>query len=86
MSSSEEIDEEIEQEKKKQEELKAKNKETEKKINDQHKNMGGVHMSGAHAAQTQKNRRKLESQLQLVRIIRTVEHTNTSSIILQYQL
>jgi len=55
----------ISDEHKKQEELDAEIREWEKKIRNQHKNMGGVHMSGQHNVKVQKTVRKLENQLQL---------------------
>lgn len=48
-------------------ELDAKIREWEKKIRNQHKNMGGVHMSSQHTVQTQKTIRTLENRLDQVR-------------------
>lgn len=45
------------------EKLRAEQKEWERKIKDQHKKMGGVHMSAAHTAKTQKDIRTLENRL-----------------------
>ncbi|KAJ8321073.1 hypothetical protein KUTeg_002660 [Tegillarca granosa] len=56
-------DADIEQEKKNIIELDAKIREWEKKIKQQHKNMGGVHMSSSHTVQTQKTIRTLENRL-----------------------
>jgi len=54
---------EIDEEKKKNTELDAKIREWERKIKNQHKNMGGVHMSSQHTVQTQKTLRTLENRL-----------------------
>ncbi|CAH1775288.1 unnamed protein product [Owenia fusiformis] len=53
----------IDDEKENQKELDAKIREWEKKIRDQHKNMGGIHMSRQHTIKTQKNVRVLENRL-----------------------
>ena len=57
---------EIDDEKKKIIELDAKIREWERKIKNQHKNMGGVHMSSQHTVQTQKTLRTLENRLDSV--------------------
>ncbi|XP_048249157.1 coiled-coil domain-containing protein 63-like [Haliotis cracherodii] len=54
---------EIKEEKQNHVELDAKIREWEKKIRNQHKNMGGVHMSSQHTTQTQKTVRVLENRL-----------------------
>lgn len=59
----EEYGNEISEEKRKCVELDAKIREWEKKINHQHKNMGGIHMSSKHTVQTQKTIRTLENRL-----------------------
>lgn len=59
------VEQQIKDERKKQQEMDAEIREWEKKINKQHKNMGGVHMSSQHTTKTSKNVRKLENQLQL---------------------
>ncbi|XP_067659008.1 coiled-coil domain-containing protein 63-like [Haliotis asinina] len=56
-------DVEIKEEKQHHVELDAKIREWEKKIRNQHKNMGGVHMSAQHTTQTQKTVRVLENRL-----------------------
>jgi len=48
------------------EKLKAEEKDWEKKIKEQHKKMGGVHMSAVHTAKVQKNVRTLENRLDKV--------------------
>lgn len=48
------------------EKLTAEQKDWEKKIKEQHKMMGGVHMSAAHTAKTQKEIRTLENRLDKV--------------------
>lgn len=53
----------IDDEKKKCIELDAKIREWERKIKQQHRNMGGVHMSAQHTVQTQKTMRTLENRL-----------------------
>lgn len=58
------VEEEIEEEQKKQEELASEIRNWEKKNKEQSKKMGGVHMSAQHNVQTTKNVRKLEGQLQ----------------------
>ncbi|XP_067945851.1 outer dynein arm-docking complex subunit 1-like [Watersipora subatra] len=58
-----EKDREIEEERNIIEKLTAEQKEWEKKIKEQHKMMGGVHMSAAHTAKTQKEIRTLENRL-----------------------
>lgn len=62
----ESIEDEIEEEHKKQEELNAEIRAWEKKNKEQNKKMGGVHMSAQHNLQTAKNIRKLEGNLQQV--------------------
>lgn len=47
-------------------ELDAEIRKWEKKIKDQHKNMGGVHMSSQHTVQMQKTVRTLENRLDQV--------------------
>ncbi|XP_078335356.1 coiled-coil domain-containing protein 63-like isoform X2 [Crassostrea virginica] len=59
----EDYDTEINEEKQMHTELDAKIREWEKKIRNQHKNMGGVHMSSQHTVQTQKTIRTLENRL-----------------------
>lgn len=66
---SDEKDREIEEEKTIIEKLSAEEKEWERKIKDQHKKMGGVHMSSVHTAKTQKDIRTLENRLDKVRIM-----------------
>ena len=56
----------IDDEKKKCMELDAKNRDWERKIKQQHRNMGGVHMSAQHTVQTQKTLRTLENRLDQV--------------------
>ena len=63
---SDEKDREIDEERNIIEKLTAEQKEWEKKIKEQHKNMGGVHMSSAHTAKTQKEIRTLENRLDKV--------------------
>lgn len=63
----EDYDTEINEEKQMHTELDAKIREWEKKIRNQHKNMGGVHMSSQHTVQTQKTIRTLENRLDQVR-------------------
>lgn len=63
---SDDCEKEIAEAKKEQAELDAKIREWELKIKDQHKNMGGVHMSSQHTTQTQKNIRVLENRLDQV--------------------
>lgn len=58
-----EYNKEIDDEKKKGIELDAKIRDWEKKIKQQHRNMGGVHMSAQHTVQTQKTLRTLENRL-----------------------
>jgi len=58
-----EHEKDIDESKKEQQELDAKIKEWEMKIKEQHKNMGGVHMSTLHTTQTQKTVRVLENRL-----------------------
>ena len=60
------IQDQIKGEKEKHEELDAHIKESRKNVKEQHKNMGGVNMSKAHAMQTQKKVTRLENTLQLV--------------------
>ena len=62
----EDYDKEIEDEKKKTIELDTKIREWERKIKQQHRNMGGVHMSSQHTVQTQKTMRTLENRLDQV--------------------
>ena len=62
-----EHEKDIDDSKKEQAELDAKIREWEMKIKDQHKNMGGVHMSSQHTTQTQKTLRVLENRLDQVR-------------------
>ncbi|XP_021350085.1 coiled-coil domain-containing protein 63-like isoform X3 [Mizuhopecten yessoensis] len=59
----EDYDSEQAEEKRKSVELDAKIREWEKKIHNQHKNMGGIHMSSQHTVQTQKTIRTLENRL-----------------------
>jgi len=61
-----EKDREIDEERNIIEKLTAEQKEWEKKIKDQHKMMGGVHMSASHTAKTQKEIRTLENRLDKV--------------------
>ena len=65
-TSIENIEEQIEEEKKRAEELKSEVREWERKNKDDNKKMGGVHMSAQHHVQTLKNVRKLDNNLQLV--------------------
>ena len=51
-----------------QRELDIKIREWEKKIKEQHKNMGGVHMSSQHTTQMQKTQRVLENRLDQVSV------------------
>ena len=74
-SLTENIDDQIEEERKRAEELKTEVREWERKNKDQNKNMGGVHMSAQHHVQTLKNIRKLENSLQLVSIDNQVNMT-----------
>lgn len=53
----------IEEFKREQQELDAEIREWENKIKEQHKNMGGIHMSTQHTTQTQKTTRVLENRL-----------------------
>ena len=62
----EDYDSLIDHEKKKGIELDAKIREWERKIKQQHRNMGGVHMSAQHTVQTQKTMRTLENRLDQV--------------------
>lgn len=64
--STDEKDREIDEEKNIIEKLTAEQKEWERKIKEQHKMMGGVHMSSAHTAKTQKEIRTLENRLDKV--------------------
>ena len=66
------MEQEINEEKGRHEELNAQIREWEKKMKDQHKNMGGVHMSRGHIIKTQKNVSKLENQLSQVRTKRII--------------
>lgn len=59
------VHQQIKDEKQKQKDLDVQIRDAEKKIREQHKNMGGSNSSSAHSAQTTKNNRKLENQLQL---------------------
>ena len=61
-----EIEQEIANEKMKEQELAAEIREWQRKLKSQHKTMGGVHMSTQHTSQVLKNVHKLENQLQLV--------------------
>ncbi|KAF6036165.1 CCDC114 [Bugula neritina] len=63
VESRDEKDREIDEERNIIEKLTAEQKEWEKKIKDQHKMMGGVHMSASHTAKTQKEIRTLENRL-----------------------
>ena len=65
----------IDDEKKKLIELEAKNREWERKIKAQHRNMGGVHMSAQHTVQTQKTLRTLENRLDQVNISQPLYNT-----------
>ena len=64
------IQDQIQEEREKHEELDAQIREERKKVKEQHKNMGGVNMSKAHAMQTQKKVTRLENTLQLVLIFK----------------
>ncbi|ESO88792.1 hypothetical protein LOTGIDRAFT_218971 [Lottia gigantea] len=59
----EDLELQMEEERKKQAELDAKIRESEKKLRSQHRDMGGVHMSSTHTTQTQKAARVLETRL-----------------------
>ncbi|KAK3594432.1 hypothetical protein CHS0354_000254 [Potamilus streckersoni] len=61
--SKEDYEQEIEEEKRKSMELDARIRDWEKKIKQQHKNMGGVHMSSQHTVQMQKTIRVQENRL-----------------------
>jgi len=56
-------EEEMKEEDELQQELDAKIKEWSKKIKNQHKNMGGVHMSAQHTTQMEKTKRVLDNRL-----------------------
>lgn len=62
-----EKDNEIEEEKRTMADLDVQIKEWEKKVRQQHKKMGGVHMSSGHTVQTQKTINTLENRLDQVR-------------------
>ena len=66
ISTLDEKDREATEEKNIIEKLTAEQKEWERKIKEQHKKMGGVHMSAAHTAKTQKEIRTLENRLDKV--------------------
>ncbi|XP_064642414.1 coiled-coil domain-containing protein 63-like [Lineus longissimus] len=57
------MEQEVEDERNLHMELDSELRAWEKKIREQHKKMGGVHMSGAHTVQTQKKARTLENRL-----------------------
>ena len=61
-----EHEKDIDEAKEEQMDLDAKIREWENKIKQQHKNMGGVHMSSQHTTQTQKTVRVLENRLDQV--------------------
>lgn len=63
LEAKDEHEKDIEMSKQEQTDLDSKIKEWEAKIKDQHKNMGGVHMSSQHTTQTQKTIRVLENRL-----------------------
>lgn len=60
------VEEQIEEEQNKQKQLDAECREWEKKVREQGRNMGGVHMSSQHTLKTRKQATKIENQLQLV--------------------
>lgn len=62
----ENVEDQIEEERKRSEELKSECREWEKKNKEENKKMGGVHMSAQHHVTTVKNVRKLDNQLELV--------------------
>lgn len=66
-------------------ELDAKIREWEKKIRNQHKNMGGVHMSSQHTVQTQKTIRTLENRLDQVRNLLLI-HSYTCTLLINFDL
>lgn len=66
-------------------ELDAKIREWEKKIRNQHKNMGGVHMSSQHTVQTQKTIRTLENRLDQVRNLLLI-HSYTCTLLINFDV
>lgn len=63
LEAKDEHEKDIEESKREQQELDAEIRKWENKIKEQHKNMGGVHMSTQHTTQTQKTTRVLENRL-----------------------
>ena len=69
MFSIDKTEEEMKEEDDMQIDLDIKIKEWEKKIKQQHKNMGGVHMSAQHTTQMQKTQRVLDNRLDQVNFL-----------------
>ena len=65
------VEEEIENEKKNHDELKAEIRIWERKNSEQNKKMGGVYMSAQHQQHISKKTLKMENQLQLVLVFTT---------------